>query len=396
MGFSASPRLRVTSSRPIQRAIQSKRERSPRAAFRLTTDHFLMNILLIGAGVSGLTTALALRRVGFGVTILAEKFAPNVTSVVAGALWEWPPAVCGTLDDAESLARSKRWAARSYQRFEELAGDPRTGVWMRQACFYFDHPLTSGSPDREKMDEARSLVRGLTHDAAMIGENGISPASGLRDAYSYLAPMVDTDTYLGWLLDECVRAGAGIVSARVSAPLHEQALLRTFGASLLVNCAGLGARELTGDDVIPLRGALIRVRNDGVAMPRIEAAHVVGHPDGSPGQEIIFIVPRGHDQLVLGGLAEPDRWELDLGLDTYPPVRAMLDRCIAFMPALAHAEIDAAEPVRTGLRPFRRRNVRVEHEPGTRTIHNYGHGGAGVTLSWGCAEGVVRLAESLV
>jgi D-amino-acid oxidase len=355
-----------------------------------------MNILLIGAGVSGLTTALALRRAGFGVTIVAEQFAPHVTSVVAGALWEWPPAVCGTLDDSEALARSKRWAASSYQHFEELARDPATGVWMRRACFYFDHPLTPGSPDRQKMDEARTLVRELTHDASLIEENGISPAAGMRDAYRYLAPMVDTDTYLAWLLDECIRLGVAVVKASVSGPLHEGALLRTFHASLLVNCAGLGARALTGDDVIPLRGALIRVRNDGVAMPRIEAAHVVGHPDGSAGQEIIFIVPRGRDQLVLGGLAEPDRWELDLALDTHPPVRAMLDRCIAFMPALAHAEIDAAEPVRTGLRPFRRRNVRVDHQPGTRTLHNYGHGGAGVTLSWGCAEEVVRLAEGLL
>jgi D-amino-acid oxidase len=354
-----------------------------------------MQVLLIGAGVSGLTTALALRRAGFGVTIVAEKFAPHVTSVVAGALWEWPPAVCGTLDDPASVIRSKRWAARSYEQFDELSRDAATGVWMRPACFYFDHALTPGAPDWEKMEEARGLVRELRHDAAMIVANGISPASGMRDAYRYLAPMVDTDVYLGWLLATCADSGVGIVSATVSAPLDEAALLQTFDADLLVNCSGLGARELTGDDVIPMRGALIRVRNDGVAMPRIEAAHVVGHPDGSSDPEIIFIVPRGRDQLVLGGLAEPDRWELELGLDTYAPIRAMLDRCIAFMPVLTHAEIDAAEPVRTGLRPFRRKNVRVEHEPGTRTIHNYGHGGAGVTLSWGCAAEVVRLAQKL-
>ena len=52
-------------------------------------------VLVIGAGVSGLTTSLCLLRRGFAVIVVAEKFAPYITSVVAGALWEWPPAVCG-------------------------------------------------------------------------------------------------------------------------------------------------------------------------------------------------------------------------------------------------------------------------------------------------------------
>ena len=52
-------------------------------------------VLVIGAGVSGLTSALCLSRRGFDVTVVADRFAPRVTSVVAGALWEWPPAVCG-------------------------------------------------------------------------------------------------------------------------------------------------------------------------------------------------------------------------------------------------------------------------------------------------------------
>lgn len=52
-----------------------------------------VNILVIGAGVSGLTTAICLREAGFSVVIVADRFAPDLTSIVAGALWEWPPAV---------------------------------------------------------------------------------------------------------------------------------------------------------------------------------------------------------------------------------------------------------------------------------------------------------------
>ena len=73
-------------------------------------------VLVIGAGVSGLTTALCLRQKGFQVTVVAAKFAPSIVSVVAGALWEWPPAVCGFHQDQRSLDRSKQWCMISYEK----------------------------------------------------------------------------------------------------------------------------------------------------------------------------------------------------------------------------------------------------------------------------------------
>ena len=81
-------------------------------------------VLVIGAGVSGLTSALCLRRRGYGVTVVADRFAPRVTSVVAGALWEWPPAVCGHHRDLVSLRRSKVWCRTSFDIFGELAQAP--------------------------------------------------------------------------------------------------------------------------------------------------------------------------------------------------------------------------------------------------------------------------------
>jgi D-amino-acid oxidase len=145
-----------------------------------------------------------------------------------------------------------------------------------------------------------------------------------------------------------------------------------------------------------LRGAIIRVRNDGARIPRIVQAHCVSDPGISEDRGFIFIVPRGDDLLVLGGFAELDERSLDIGLDNYEPVREIYRRCVAFLPVLKDAEIDPSEPVRVGLRPYRPQNVRVELEPGTRIVHNYGHGGSGVTFSWGCASDVAELVESLV
>ncbi len=355
-------------------------------------------VLVIGAGVSGLTSALCLRRKGFAVTVVAESFAPRVTSVVAGALWEWPPAVCGYHRDVESLARSKVWCRASLQIFNELAQKPaETGVFVRPVTYYFKRPIQEKRYHLVKMEELKHEVRGFRHDLGLIAEAGVNPR-GLEDAYTHLAPMVDTDVYMAWLIREVRKAGCRVINRKVAGPLHAQAaaIRQEFAVDAIVNCTGLGARELAGEPMYPLRGALVRVRNDGKAMPRITEAHCISIDNTDEERTFIFIVPRGEDMLILGGLAEPNEWNLDIGLHNYEPVRQMFERCLEFMPVLKRAEIDAAEPVRAGLRPVRDRNVRVDAEPGTRVVHNYGHGGSGVTFSWGCALEVADLVGRML
>lgn len=354
-------------------------------------------VLVIGAGVSGLTSALCLARAGFAVTVVADHFAPHITSVVAGALWEWPPAVCGHHHHADSLARSKAWCEIAYDNFLQLAGDPSTGVFLRPVTFYFKHALKDDERQRDKMEELRDKVKQFRHDPALIAEHGINPGLGLQDAYTHLAPMIDTDVYLCWLLHEVQRQGCRIVQRTIAGLLRDQedALLREYSADVIVNCTGLGAKELADPSMYPLRGALIRVRNDGKSMPRITEAHCVARDALEDAPGFIFVVPRGDDTLLLGGLAEPGEWNLEIGLSNYEPIREMYRSCLEFMPMLQKAEIDAAEPVRVGLRPMRPDNVRVEWEAGTRTIHNYGHGGSGVTLSWGCALEVVQRVKDM-
>jgi D-amino-acid oxidase len=220
------------------------------------------SVLVIGAGVSGLTTALCLGRKGFQVTVVADQFAPRVTSVVAGALWEWPPAVCGLHQDQVSLTRSKAWCETSYDIFTDLAQDPATGVFVRPVTFYFKRPIAEDPQQQQKMDELKGKVRGFRHDAALVGENGVSPGLGLRDAYTHLTPMVDTDTYMGWLQGEAQRAGCRLLQRTITGPLRPQAeaLAQEYGTDVIVNCTGLGAGELAEETVYPVRGALIRVR----------------------------------------------------------------------------------------------------------------------------------------
>ena len=359
-------------------------------------------VLVIGAGVTGLTTSLCLRRSGFDVVIVAEKFAPDIVSAVAGALWEWPPAVCGHHVDEVSLERSKDWCRTSYRIFSEIAARPgmgaEVGVFIRPVVFYFRTPVRERPADITKMNELRGEVRDFVHDAALIDQHHVSSRSGVVDAYGHAAPMIDTDAYMNWLMSEVTGAGCAVIKGRISGSLREREtqLRRVFGVDCIVNCAGLGAAELCGDEMYPLRGALIRVHNDGRSMPRVTTAHCVAHDLDSTEQDMVFIVPRGNNTLLLGGLTEPHQWSLDLDLKTYRPVQEMLRRCRDFLPVLAGAQLDTDEPLRVGLRPFRQQSVRVEREPGTCVIHNYGHGGSGVTLSWGCAEEVVGLVKETV
>ena len=57
---------------------------------------------------------------------------------------------------------------------------------------------------------------------------------------------------------------------------------------------------------------------------------------------------------------------------------------------LAPVLVDESRIIRTlaGLRPYRRSGfvVRAEQLGAKRLVHNYGHGGAGITLSWGSSK----------
>ncbi|MET9065184.1 FAD-dependent oxidoreductase [Streptosporangium sandarakinum] len=355
-------------------------------------------ILVVGAGVSGLTTALCLAREGFRVTVVADRFAPDIVSVVAGALWEWPPAVCGYHHDEISLARSKDWCLTSYRMFEEMARAKVPGVAMRRSNFYFRHRVEENPHDLHKMRELAGKVRGFLRDPALAERNGVNPDYGVVDAYSHLAPMIDTDRYMVWLMREVVGHGVQVVRHRVEGPLAARRgeLCERFGAGVVVCCAGLGTAELRGVPMYPLRGALVRVRNGGLRGPRIEEAHCVSHDERHDEQDIVFIVPRNQNLLVLGGLAEKDEWDTGIDLENHAPIREMYERCLAFMPALRRARIDPDEPVRVGLRPFRSENVCLEWDEEDQVVYNFAHGGAGFSFSWGCAREAVGLVRTAV
>jgi len=150
----------------------------------------------------------------------------------------------------------------------------------------------------------------------------------------------------------------------------------------VINCAGLGAAALAGDDTMrPLFGQHVVLTNPGLQQLFLEI-------NAGPEWTCYFPHPQ---RVVCGGISIPGRW------DTTPDPEVserILQRCRRIEPRLGEAEV--IETI-TGLRPDRP-SVRLEAEPlgWARCIHNYGHSSNGVTLSWGCARDVVRLVGNAV
>lgn len=371
------------------------------------------HVLVVGAGVTGLMTAWVLLDKGYRVTIASKGWAnfstgDRLTAQIAGALWEFPPAVCGAHTDRISLSHSKRWAMDAYHAWDAIASVPElrraSGVRMMPAGFFFPAAVEDDAAQLSKMAEIMaSGVRGFRHDRRILEQRDVDPGYGAQDAYEFLAPVIDTDQCMTWLLGMVLSKGASTVTEEITGDLlfQERTLRARFSADAIVNATGLGATDLAGDaSSYPVRGALIRVVNDGRDFPKVESALTITADAVHDVNEIVFLVPRNDNILLLGGITQPREAALDLTLDS-PIVQRMRRRCEAFLPCLKRARVDATYPLAQGLRPFRSRNVRVERElrstPGTnhpsRIVHSYGHGGSGWSLSFGCAGDVVRLVE---
>jgi D-amino-acid oxidase len=191
----------------------------------------------------------------------------------------------------------------------------------------------------------------------------VTPPPPYLDAWSLVAPVVEMPVYLRWLRRRVEEAG-GTVTRLAMARLPE--------GPLVVNCSGLGSRALADDPTVtPVRGQVVVVEQCGLEEWWLA--------DDGP----TYVIPRSRD-IVVGGTRDPGEW------DRRPdPERAadILRRASALVPQIAGARVLRH---RVGLRPVRP-TVRLERVDDV--IHCYGHGGAGVSLSWGCADAVAALAS---
>jgi D-amino-acid oxidase len=318
------------------------------------------SIAIIGAGVSGLTCGVLFAERGHHVEILAEEIGARTTSAAAAAIW-YPY-------DAEPADKVIAWALESYDVFRELTRDPHSAVSLIELHNYsrtgeIEIPFWARSLGARPLVISSEVEKSLTTNRAVFTSGFVIPV-----------PLIDTTIYLDYLARRFQNIGGKIHSNTHFDHLED------VGAQfdLIVNCAGIGAKTLVPDpELEPHRGQVVIV-------PKLDLSHAVVCDDAP----LMYAIPREND-CVFGGTNELS--------DNRAPDPEATSRIVAECRRVLRINETQVIAERVGLRPFRKSGVRLERvriRDGRTVIHNYGHGGAGFTLSWGCARKGLNLAKA--
>ena len=311
-------------------------------------------IAVIGQGVMGLTSASKLLDHGYSVDIFSRDDFWKTTSTSAGAYW-WP-------HKAYPQERVSKWSKETYDVYKTEKLNPKTGVTFEKHFRFCLDPDDSAYA-RYLVDEWEEI-------------NGHDYGVNCVEAFLVTLPVIDVPTYMPYLKNSVESKGAKI-------QIQDLACIDQLFSDydLVVNCSGVGAKKLANDnEVFPIRGQVVKISSS----PEIKVSTRIYKKQ----DEFTLILPRAND-CILGGTAQENDWSLDVREEDTSEIIA---RCTKIVPAVADCKVLGAT---VGLRPGRK-TVRLELEVITQNqavVHNYGHGGGGFTVAWGCANEVQKIVK---
>ncbi|XP_030751718.1 D-aspartate oxidase isoform X1 [Sitophilus oryzae] len=334
----------------------------------------MYNIAVIGGGCMGLASALEIQKLlknNVQVTIFAEKFTPDTTSDIAAGLWE--PYLLGETEPENLI----RWGKGTYDYLTQLwqEGKAKEAGICLQPCINLN----------EEASEETPVWLPIT-----LGYSKLTPGHlkslneqykwNFNVGYSFITFTWEGAIFLPYLMKIFSENGGKTVQRRIE---HFNEL---SNYDVIVNCTGLASRDLLNDlDVTPIRGQIRRVK-----APWQYSSFLIDHKnEGS-----CYIIANTHS-VVLGGTKQKsfDTTLSDADSDRF------LNHLNRFIPSLKDAEV--VKNV-VGLRPYRSK-VRLEEEflktPDGKTlkvVHNYGHGGSGLSLSVGCGQHAAELVVKML
>ncbi|KAF2226758.1 hypothetical protein BDZ85DRAFT_256727 [Elsinoe ampelina] len=354
-------------------------------------------IVVLGAGVSGLTSALLLSRHGrYSITIIS-KHMPGDYDIEYASPW----AGANFFPMSQDGTPSRDYERNTWPELEKLARDlPEAGVHFQNTAVY-RRAKDAGTPVSDWMSE---LAKEDAWFKDLVPNFKPIPASqlpaGADGGTSFTSVCINTALYLPWLMSQCLRNGVVVRRGNVR-HVAEAAHLHHSGdvADIVVNCTGLSSLKLGGVEdrtLYPARGQIVLVRNDPKVMSTTS-----GTDDGP--DEATYVMHRAAGGgCILGGCLQKGSWESQV--DPSLAIRIM-KRAIELCPELVPEGkgIEALDIVRhgVGLRPMREGGIRLETEVmkaqnghDLTVVHNYGHGGYGYQTSYGCSQAVEKLVAA--
>ncbi len=320
------------------------------------------SVVVVGGGVVGLTCALALAR-EYDVTVVADTFGIDSPSVVATAIWH-----IYLVDPNDQ--RTLLWSQQTLEKLVELSvKQPLAGV-----------RLVAGTELFRRGEPALPSWHLIPPSFSLMSANELAAYPGVVWGYRITAPVAEMSTYLSWLQSECSQSEINFVERRLDS------IYDAFDyAPVVVNCTGFGAKTLVSDTSLrPVRGQyLVVTASEGAPTEYLGDDH---HPEGTA-----YVIPR-EDGICIGGTEEFD----ENAIEFTESLEGLARRAGQFIPWILSINEESIQKRIVGLRPYRDGGVRLEVEydkTGRPIIHNYGHGGSGFSLAWGCAESVLKIVS---
>jgi D-amino-acid oxidase len=242
---------------------------------------------VLGCGAVGLATARLLQESGRTVTIYAKALPPNTTSNIAGG--QWSPVFLFDRDreTPEFLRQLVSASEFAYRRYQLLVGAKHGVRWMR------NYVLSTHPFDETNLLGREGPVARFLPELRDLGPSE-HPFSGYPYVRQFDGMLVEPPIYLDAILDEVRAAGAAVVVTEV----RDREALRALPERVFINCMGLGAKAVFGDDeLVPIKGQLTFL----VPQPEVRYAVLAGD---------LYMFPRS-DGILLGGTHERGVWTLD-------------------------------------------------------------------------------------
>ncbi|ODV91413.1 hypothetical protein CANCADRAFT_32066 [Tortispora caseinolytica NRRL Y-17796] len=366
----------------------------------------MAKVVVVGAGVIGLSTALALAEQGHDVAIIGA-FLPGdqhieYTSPWAGANW---------MSFALNQPDVEKYDGETYKYFYKLAESvPQAGITFRNNVI-ITRKSDADLPDKQlgslflkRGPWFKNLVKNYT---PLTASELRSYPGEMAYGYKFLSFNINPSVYLAWLVSQLSNFGIRLKRVKL-AHINDAVKYHPKGTpDYVVNCTGVMVSTLGGindPNAIPIRGQIVLVRDPCPNRFGLDTMLSISGVDGSPWvqsetrQELFYSMSRGDGTTVLGGCFVAGDYT-----DSVDP--RLADRIVArakqYLPELLNeqGEFEIIRHV-VGWRPGRVGGPRLEIEsaplPGTnvKVVHNYGAGGGGYQGSRGMAVTVAHIIEN--